>query len=148
MLAQSFKSSADLGITEPQLSALQKTLVLLETDKLSHFSRSNLIESDRQEAWIIPSLRPYSGHFNMAAWSSSHPCGTACCIGGTAELVGKLPTYELDDATNDNSALHELFYPSGVGGLNYGLITPAQAATALRSYLTTGDARWDLAVAR
>lgn len=31
MLAQSFKSADELGITEPQRNALHKTLVLLET---------------------------------------------------------------------------------------------------------------------
>ena len=36
MLAQSFKTALELGIKDEQLDALQKVLVLLETDKLAH----------------------------------------------------------------------------------------------------------------
>lgn len=37
--------------------------------------------------------------------------------------------------------------PDDGGVSDWKTIIPAQAATALRSYLTTGDSRWDLAVA-
>jgi hypothetical protein len=134
MLMQNFKSAADLKITEPQLSALQKTLVLLETGRIKHavgLAGAFYNASDR-----------FDGLFNMNWWANEHGCGTVCCIGGTAELVGGTK-FENHDRPK---ALDTLFYP-GQLGTDWGHITPAQAATALRSYLTTGDARWDLAVA-
>ena len=141
MLAQSFKSAADLGITEPQLSALQKTLVLLETGKLTHVS-----VEDRE---LLRRSSTFTGHFNMDAWAWEVDCGTVCCIGGTAESVGGVKF----DAAHIRKMPHlnELFYPfSGdvphPHNFFYDGVTPSQAATALRSYLTTGDARWDLAV--
>jgi hypothetical protein len=140
MLMANFKSASDLGITEPQKEALMKTLVLLETGKLTHVP--DPIESPE---YIIPfEERQFSGEFNMSSWSKSHHCGTVCCIGGTAELVGSLPVYSLDPSCASNAGLHNLFYPQ-VGGYNQ--ITPAQAARALRSYLTTSDAKWHEACA-
>ena len=131
MLMQNFKSAADLEITERQLSALQKTLVLLETGKLIETSLS---EANNYKAGTL-----FSGHFNMETWNSEHPCGTVACIGGTAELIGGVEFTEWPDN------LDILSWPNIPG--SYSKITAAQAATALRSYLTTGDARWDLAVA-
>jgi hypothetical protein len=132
MLAQSFKSAADLGITEPQRDALMKTLVLLEAGKLTHV-KDTMIFRPRSVA------RGFTGHFNMIWWGNEHPCGTVACIGGTAELVGGV-TFDLT-----TSALDRLFWPPTHS--DWGGITPAQAATALRSYLTTGDAKWHKAVA-
>lgn len=133
MLAQNFKSAADLGLSEPQLSALQKTLVLLETGKLRHVPSPTLYTSGGTD---------FSFKFNMAAWSrdGDGECGTVCCIAGTAELVGRV------DFCERLAALDELFYANNCDK-NLVAITPTEAATALRSYLTTGDARWDLAVA-
>jgi hypothetical protein len=134
MLAQSFKSAADLGITEPQFDALRKTLVLLETGKLRH------VPAPDNYQW---SGTDFSFKFNMGSWrrdAAGGECGTVCCIGGTAELVGNV------DFSDRAGALDDLFYAKDCP-INLTAITPAQAATALRSYLTTGDARWDLAVA-
>lgn len=133
MLAQSFKAAADLGITEPQKEALMKTLVLLETGKLAHVPASS--ESD---SWPT-----FSGHFNMCNWSGRYDCGTIGCIGGTAEMIGGVsfgPVYGFI-----NSALKNLFLPP-MNMATWHSITPAQAATALRSYLTYGDAKWQEAV--
>lgn len=140
MLAQNFKPAAELKLTELQKEALIKTLVLLETEKLKHaYPDRRISEPDG-----------FTGHFNMSWWELPAACGTICCIGGTAELIGDLRPDELDKATYDNPALKNLFYP-GRGGPRISVemqhITPDQAATALRSYLTIGDARWDLAVA-
>jgi hypothetical protein len=139
MLMQNFKSAADLGITEAQVSALQKTLVLLETGKLVHVTPDEL----RQFAPIDEGI-PFTGHFNMSCWQSYYPCGTVGCIGGSAELVGNCSFEDYDE----NPALLELFNPfNRWGDPRWANITDTQAATALRSYLTMGDARWDLAVA-
>lgn len=143
MLAQSFKSADELGITEPQRDALMKTLVLLETGKLRHVpiydDGGDLIDQIRH---VVPlKARRFSYDFNMAEWSHPHSCGTVCCIGGTAEFVGGLELLSFDHGAP--AALKNLFYP---GSLRLSEITPAQAATALRSYLTTGDAKWREAV--
>jgi hypothetical protein len=133
MLAQNFKSAADLGISEKQKEALCKTLVLLETGKLKHAPMGSSTEH-----------RSFSGQFNMNQWQARNECGTIACIGGTAEMIGDVSFQD----HYEKRSLHELFYPDRkkIDGCRWKDITPSQAATALRSYLTTGDARWDLAV--
>lgn len=136
MLAQNFKSHVDLGITEPQFDALRKTLVLLETGKLKHQPMPD------RYAWRA---EKFSGLFNMGGWRREAHCGTIACIGGTAEIIGDV-TFNM----NKPYSLNNLFYPNmnNEGVLfDYHAITPAQAARALRSYLTTGDAKWSEAVA-
>lgn len=138
MLAQSFKSADELGITKPQRDALCKTLVLLETDKLVHVTaRAQSSCSDNPQ---------FSGHFNMSLWAAEYDCGTVCCIGGTAQLVGDTDFGQWW-AFSDNWGLKNLFAPPQIRCSNWEMITPAQAATALRSYLTIGDAKWHEAVA-
>jgi hypothetical protein len=133
MLAQSFKPAAELGITEPQRDALMKTLVLLETGKLVHTTRYASARGPR----------PFTGHFNMKRWGlEPTDCGTVACIGGTAEIISGINFF---DCLYD-PGLHELFYAQG-SRKEMRDITPAQAATALRSYLTTGNANWAEAVA-
>ncbi|MEY9676048.1 hypothetical protein ABIE93_005982 [Bradyrhizobium elkanii] len=136
MLAQNFKSAADLKISEEQKDALIKTLVLLETGKLHHFAVTPEIEENE---FAIDRGYMFSGDFNMAYFHLKHSCGTAACIAGTAELISGIKFVGRDRT----AALDGLFYG---GDLELSSITPAQAATALRSYLTTGDPRWDLAV--
>lgn len=132
MLAQSFMSAADLGVTEPQRDALQKVLVLLETGKLKHIP-------EKEINFIEPEEDHFSGMFNMGWTTVGHSCGTVGCIKGNAELISGV---ELSSYQND--ALHELFYTVEMNGRD---ITTSQAARALRSYLTTGDANWAEAVA-
>lgn len=142
MLAQSFKSSAELGITEPQKEALMKTLVLLETGRLVHITG---------EFSVKTIFSPhYTGHFNMRAWSAESDCGTIRCIGGTAEAVGnvKFDIWSYGSGANESDPrrrLYDLFSPP-FSNRKWGEITNEQAATALRSYLTTGDAKWHEAI--
>lgn len=135
MLAQNFKTASALGLTADQQQGLCRTLVMLETEKLSHEPFNN--------DWPLGHLGKFTGHFNMATWGRAAPCGTVACIGGTAEILG---AQGLASVACRNSALRELFEPADIDPLDWEKITPTQAATALRSYLTTGDARWDLAV--
>jgi hypothetical protein len=130
MLAQNFKSADDLGITEPQHQALRKTLVLLETDKLTHVEPVDRC-TDRGS---------FTGHFNMSEWNTASACGTVCCIGGTAELIGNVKF----EPQSLPEGLDELFFPNAFRAED---VTTSQAATALRAYLTTGDAKWHEAVA-
>jgi hypothetical protein len=134
MLMQAFQSAADLGITERQRDALVKTLVLMETGKLTHVPKI--------PAFTATGIGEYTGHFNMRFWREHNAgCGTVCCIGGTAELIGGVSFG--CRPINENNELSELFNPSSGVWVN---ITVPQAAIALRSYLTIGKARWDLAV--
>lgn len=137
MLAQNFKTAAELGITEAQKAALIKTLALLDGGKLKH-------HPDLPTGWSPGET--FSGHFNMNWWSVPSECGTVCCIGGTAEMIGNV-RFDPDERPR---ALSRLFFPNRDLTKKlapYDSITPSQAAIALRSYLTTGDARWDLALA-
>jgi hypothetical protein len=143
MLAQSFLPAAELGISEPQRDALMKTLVLLETGKLVHVVGDLNVRSVHSEL--------YTGHFSMRAWSADTDCGTVRCIGGTAEAVGQVKfdnwSYgESYPAEHPQQRLYNLFSPPRATTM-WRAITDAQAATALRSYLTTGDAKWHEAVA-
>lgn len=137
MLAQNFKSAADLCLPEPHVSALMKTLVLLETGRLRHVPPATY---DGDEIGV------FSGQFNMCNWCAASDCGTVACIGGTAELIGSVSFGSIYDPTNYlmTDRLRDLFLPP-FSGNKWNAITTYQAATALRSYLTTGDARWDLA---
>ena len=138
MLAQNFMKPADLDLTDEQFEALCKTLVLLETEKLRHVSAVPADGIDRD--------RTFSGRFNMSNWSGHHPCGTVACIGGTAEMVGNVSFSPIHKWQKINPRLVSLFFPPMKTSM-WSSITPQQAAIALRSYLTTGDPHWDLAVA-
>lgn len=137
MLAQNFMAACDLDITKAEFSALQKTLVMLETGKIVHAPIGD---------GYYPNQGPFTGQFNMCHWNSAHDCGTIACIGGTAELIGNV-RFNIHNRNRPNNGLYRLFMPDLPESI-WNDITPAQAATALRSYLTTGDADWPAAMAR
>lgn len=130
MLAQNFKSAADLGITPPELRALTQVLGMLE--------RGDLVDA-------VTFFEEGNNKFHMG---TSGECGTPACIGGwAAELmhIGHIEYLERYGwrRRDKNMAIHELFWNETACELP---ATVAQAATALRSYLTTGEASWDLAL--
>lgn len=131
MLMQNFKSHDELNIREQERAALIKTLVLLETGKLKHEKIPSNFE---------PGDSKFTGHFNMMMWEVRAECGTIACLGGTAEMVGGI---EFGYVSHE---LAELFNPGGAPNPAWSHITTAQAATALRSYLTTGSANWSEAL--
>ena len=143
-MSNRLKSAEELGLPKNLYCGLVKTLHALEHDTMPHKFRMNVWHE--REAWGA--------------------CGTACCIGGTAEvmmgaqrysfaynwsdLLGKAPIPFYQGAKGE--ALRDLFYPWCDCAANYlpGRLwtqdaTPAQGARALRSYLTTGHANWDAA---
>ncbi len=136
MLAQSFLSASDLGITAPQKDALMKVLVLLETGKLEYVP--DYIERSYGS-------KEFTGHFNMDEWACKTGCGTIRCIGGTAAAISGNHDLFGDWSLMGPQSLRQLFAPPNP--FEWSAISPSQAAIALRSYLTTGDARWDLATA-
>lgn len=132
MLAQNFKSAADLALTEKQRDALIKVLVLLETGKLRHVGVDGHATFDRSK---------FDGFFNMSTWvAATKSCGTVACIGGTAELIAGEHLFSYRDA---DDRLRELFTPCDI---NWYTITTQQASVALRSYLTSGHANWPQAI--
>jgi hypothetical protein len=133
MLAQSFKSAEELGISEPQKDALIKTLVLLETGKLVHVPMDTVRADSRANS-------SPNKFFNMIISYGLADCGSVGCIRGTAERVSDVSFPIRDDTP---LGLYNLFY-SGLAIVSDP--STSQAATALRSYLTTGDAKWSEAV--
>lgn len=129
MLAQNFKSPADLALTDEEFRGLITTLGMMERGELTHVKAPQPIRSASH----------FTGHFNMDWWAHEADCGSVCCIGGTAELVGG---FRFSRAARDR--LGALFYPSRdrPSVTNYATITPTQAARALRSFLITGEPRW------
>ncbi len=137
MLAQNFQTPADLDIPDIHYEALVKVLGMLERGELRHVVDPSLKTIRGLGPW-----RPIHGPglFNMNWWRTEFGCGTVCCIGGTAELVGKFSFRE--DIGNLPRGLNHLLFP-GPGGDS---ITTEQAAFALRSYLSTGEPHWELAL--
>lgn len=130
MLAQNFKSAEDLDIPEALKQALIKTLVLFETGKITH----RLIPEDP----CIGDGMDFDGKFNMQIWSTEWPeCGTIACIGGITEMVSGINIGWVPDS------LQNLFSPDRIPFREWARITPEQAARAIRSYLTTGEANWE-----
>jgi hypothetical protein len=135
--AQSFKSADELKISEAQKDALIKTLVLFETGKVCH-AKIGL-------GFYYNAGDVFTGHFNMCHWNSAvHGCETVSCIGGTAELIGGVTFGKM--LLSYNHALYQLFMPN-LNLNDWDAITPTQAARAICSYLTTGDAKWAEAIA-
>ena len=95
-----------------------------------------------------------TAHNRMVA---SHPCGTACCIGGWAwlALTDRRPRY----ANNPDTLLEDLLsisqedsekiaYPQDVYGNSSAgwRATPNQAAALLEHFRDTGEVDWALAM--
>lgn len=132
MLQQNFQTPEALGLTAPQHRALVLTLNALEREELRHVPIDRVLRGNSTD---------YTGHFNMSAWNSTEECGTVGCIGGTAELLGSLTAHSLIYCAAANRTFRDLLYPK-IGEKLWSDITVDQAATALRSYLTTGIADW------
>jgi hypothetical protein len=132
MLAQNFKSAAELGIPQAHYDVLVEVLHMLERGEIRHIEVPDGL-------WKSASDGEFCGLFNMSVWVSAGPCGTAACLGGTAELISGLKFG--DDM--QTRGLERLFYPWSI---DMDKVTPEMGAIALRNYLTTGSPRWREAV--
>jgi hypothetical protein len=142
MLAQNFLPHADLGITEIERDALATVLGMLERGE---------IDTD---------------HFAMDSVLFEGACGTVGCICGWAHIVSDraafpevqrllfgsllqarvpLATIRLFAITGDVD--QKDIYQSRLIDRVRRQASPEEAATALRSYLTTGEANWAEALA-
>ena len=126
MLAQNFKTPADLKITDAEFDALAKVLGMLERGDIKDYE------------------------FGMAAWYKTTACGTVHCIGGWARTILGAHAFNYT-APWTKDPLSRLFYPKAhyVAGrlVNAYDATRDQAAIALRNYLTHGEPRWEEALA-
>lgn len=118
MLAQNFKTPNALGIEDAGFEALVKVLGMLEREE-------------------IP-----AENFRMEFWNEKFSCGTVHCIGGWAQAVAA--TKEIFNTCT--AGLGDLFYPRP-GCESAWRASRAQAAVALRNYLTSGEPRWHEAMA-
>lgn len=127
MLAQNFKTAKELGLAQVEVEALVIVLRMLERGDIA-----------REQ-------------FHMGRFR--HECRTPACICGWAHYVSRgLAFSELASPCGPiilhrraSGALSELFRLTQARGSG-GEITPAQAAVALRNYLTLGEPRWDEAM--
>lgn len=132
MLAQNFKTATDIGMSDRELEAHIKVLGMLERGEFHH-----VISSGQNEFG-----------FNMGTTGTWANCGTVACIGGWAAFfMGHNEHKAMDYVGRSSGERQELYYPHWSRPINPGRITVEQAATALRSYLTTGEAHWDEALA-
>lgn len=130
MLAQNFKSATDLGISDVEQGALINVLGMLE--------RGELVKTDHMKPTI------HNG-FNMSRISRKTECGTVGCILGWCRFLGGIKLFA------DNYGCTEA-PPRALDLFMFNddrrhRVTLEQAATALRSYLSTGDANWAEALA-
>ena len=96
--------------------------------------------------------------FNMSDWRNVTNCGSVCCIAGAlvefeAQRTGATVAHVLASvgggfhqtgeylAEMDFNSAYDLFIPPEE--LNFGRITPDEAAATVRGYLETGDVSWD-----
>ncbi len=140
MLAQNFKTATDLEISDAELDALIQLLGILERGDVRHAR----VRPDT-ELYCVPEKVDF---FNMSYLAAETECGTAACLAGTADALCGSRFINFAGLRDDiPRGLHRLFCPSDLPFREWNGITPDQAATALRSYLTTGDANWAEALA-
>lgn len=139
MLAQNFKTPADLRLTDMEFESLVKVLGMLERGELRHDPK-RMLTGER---------------FNMGVWRWNDGCGSIACICGWAYFISKGAAFPelqyFSSRPERNEPLEDLFVPvkhpdAGVANKRMLQITTAQAAIALRNYLTHGEARWDEAL--
>jgi len=137
-----FLSAKKLKLSKKQRCALLKTLAWLEAGKLDHENERNLTFDMK--------------HWNQGSYTrNGKNCGTVCCIGGAASILGDNAMYAFMRGYITKE-LGNLFYPgggaTGLGWVDEGKKHPgwsastAQAAVALRGYLETGKTDWDAAM--
>lgn len=141
MLAQNFKTAADLGLLVEEFDALAKVLGMLEREELEKRPSKGFHHTREGEG--TKNFAPK--FFNMRFFAGAGSCGTVACICGWAEHVGRLKFFQLMQKRMDLPKLNELFDPTGSYASDQ--IEPRHAAIALRNYLTHGEPRWDEAMA-
>lgn len=144
MLAQNFKTATDLGIKDVELDALIKVLGMLERGEIP------------KAAFDMGRFRPYySSEESVVA-----ECGTVGCICGWANFISNGAAFPELNELRIGDPLMRRISPAArhafamddhtqteLTGRIWSEGTPASAAVALRSFLSTGDANWAEALA-
>ena len=134
MLAQNFKTPTTLGISDREHAALVKVLGMLEREELKHVE------------WACSTFG-----FNMELISVHNECGTMACLMGWAQIIGGADLFDME-TVGPNQCLLDLFLFIGkkrskfINNIDRREVKPAQAAIALRNYLTRGKACWQEAL--
>lgn len=138
MLAQNFKTAADLQLSNAEFEALVKVLGMLERNEIPHHSDNSSID-----------------RFDMGTWYSD-ACGTAGCIAGWAHHISGRAVFKFVSGFGGptTDGLETLFCPfpcsafdsASAASRAFRNIQPEQAAIALRNYLTSGEPRWSEAL--
>jgi hypothetical protein len=124
MLARSFLSATDLGISEVERDALVATLFAFERGEIENFTMRHFRETCGTPACICGWANHFSEERAFAEVSSMS--GTVA----TKRLYARLPK--------------QLQYLFDIQGLpQQSGATQAQAAAALSNYLALGEPRWD-----
>jgi hypothetical protein len=132
MLARTFKSAKELGLTDIEHESLVTVLGMLERGELRY-----------EPAYRAPSM---PNGFHMAPHVERTDCGTVACIAGWANIVSGHQAFRLKDMAKmwlrssvfaKDAAKVRLFR-----GMVIGDETPEMAAQALRNYLATGESNW------
>jgi len=142
MLARTFLTSKQLGITDIQRDALITTLGMLERGELKHTQHKSM--PGYPDVNLPLGKAGFTGHFNMAYWSYQVGCGTLMCLGGTSAIIaGDDELWGCSTDSISNKELRELFMPGwGYGRYDWDKVTTEQAAAGLSNYLTRGSAHW------
>ena len=140
MLAQNFKTPAELGILDEEFDALKKVLTALEREEIEYSLPRGAVEKQQLK------------YFNMG-WAD---CQSVACIAGWAfyfsngvafkKIITGKNTFDSFDAIQP-LPLRDLLLPTQHPYVSLDQIKPSQAAIALRNYLTYGKARWNEALA-
>jgi hypothetical protein len=135
MLAVNFLSAEQLEISAHERDALIRLLAMMEREEFVH------VPADEDDN--------YSGErgFNMSDYDHEtfRGCGTVCCIAGWSDRL--FGTHFVERHGSIGSVLGIQRLPARLNGLFSGpgcvdSCTVAEAATALRNYLTTGAPAW------
>lgn len=142
-----FKSAKELGLTQEQWSALVKLSGMLERGEIKHIPSGTIYYNKSKDSQKHV-LDAETIRFNMCNWSDAilldGKCGTAACLGGSAEWIAKKRLFGNYPGYPD--ALENLFHPSHD---DWNELTPDIAAKALCHYLKTGhdgDICWNVAL--
>jgi len=142
MLKRTFKTAAELQISAETYAAALQVLDQMERGLIEYREIDDTSYRLRNFMNFGPEfLRPFT--FNMVEWMTDIPhCGTVCCIGGAIEMV---MGYSMSGWDEDQ--MYPLFFVGSDGGrraIKHSLtsITVAQAAAALRNFLTDGQPHW------
>lgn len=146
MLAQNFKTAAELGIKDVELDALIKVLGMLERGEIPakafNMGRFRPYCEDRSDAKIVAECGTIGC---LCGWANFISDGAAFPeiyeLRGGDPLMSRLPRGARHAFAMNNNTQPDLINRIWQEG------TPASAAIALRSYLTTGEANWAEALA-